>query len=1220
MMMPLPSSPRFTPPLSRRVSPASGRQGFALIITIILMAFLVLLMVSMASLTRVETQIAANSQQAAAARENALLALNLALGKLQAAAGPDQRITATGDILATTQPTKKKWTGVWDHTAANPTPEKPTWLVSDPTPDSTAAAPTLTAAQNYDDASSTVRLVGAGSTDLTVTAPLTGNEIILTKQPLKASGIPGQGIDPTTLGNYAWWIGDEGVKARINLADPTAELPDTTRGAPAVAAFTPTVAQKRQSLMVPARVGGELLATEVVPPASSPIYLGDTIYPAAVPDPGTNSPTETHANFQRDLGKLQTETQVELLGTGTASDLRNLRKTRFHDFTVSSRGVLADVAAGGLKKDLTAGLLNPTIPDGAPANTDLLITVPAGQNVPAKLPSWGALRSYVQLQNSISGATPAIDAITPTDTTMGVCPLVIHNQFWIHATIEADNSLRLLYFPAVVLWNPYDVTLRARQYAGNFNFSNHPAQAYAEFTTASSLKSWKWAQSTLARYWVSQFGYLSRGITLDCPDLPPGKAVVFTPAANQNILTVTQTAPLNLKPGWRTHFWYEALATAPAGTTRGQSTATATTAAPSASDTPTRLVIAINNGNASFSLFVSNQLASGAPFWPSNPDITYYPAKPAHRASASAGAPWTFQVATTLDSGFYAGNLKYPRSVEVLKDTTTNKFKAMPTIPSIDTALFSGSPAFGHVGASKMTLAAADPGKEIAWLAQYNPAAQTVISTAMDGTGSGNQGGYSAAANYNTLGFSTSSSAFTIPTANAAFDEAYIGYDYTSGATQTVLFHLPRKETGVLSLGALQHANVHPQLSALDYQIGYSPSAMPAYAIGNAYADPRIKPAEPTGFMAPMPVGVKFLQGDANSRIISHFDLSLLLNRLLWDKYYFSGVPTSSQVSGAALTDDPAAATYYSANRRHKFYDPTNQGLSKKTAALWDYDKAAANLLVEGAFNINSTSREAWRAMLASARNAPVVKQDGTTALANNNQTTPFPRSPYPLKSTDYTTLTEDTADVYVGFRSLTDAQLDELATAIVAQIKLRAADSNYGPFRSMADFVNRRPQASTSAYQLKGLLQAAIDSTSINGALGTGLNIPANLNSLDPLDAKFEPAYFKLSDVKAAGSIPRAACLPGYLTQADLLQQLGPVLSARSDTFRVRTYGEVVNPATTSIVSRAWCEAIVQRLPEYVDNNATAPEVIPGAGTPNATFGRRFKIISFRWLSPSDL
>ena len=1231
-------------PASRvcRVHRARAKGGFALIITIILLAFLVLLMVSMSALTRVETQLAVNSQQAAAARENALLALKLALGKLQSAAGPDQRVTATAEIAATTQASKKKWTGVWTPTSA--TPATPVWLVSDSSPDATTAAPTLTSTQNYNDASGTVRLVGAGSTDLTVPSSVTGNEIVLSKQPLKASGVAGQGSGSATIGNYAWWIGDEGVKARINLSDSRTERPATTSGAPAAAAVTPTVAQKRQSLMVPGRVGGELLTTDVTPPTSAPTYVGDAIYPAAVPDPGSNSPTATQANFLRDLGKLLTENQVELLGTGSATDLRNLRKRRFHDFTVSSRGVLADVAAGGLKKDLTAGLLASSIPTNAPANTDLLITVPAGRHVPTKLPSWGALRSYVQLQNSITGATPSVSAIAPTDTSMGVSPVVIHHQFYAHATIENGNKLNLLYFPAVVLWNPYDVTLKAQKYTGHFWFGEQPYRAYGEFTTATAaVKSWKWVETKMGTYQSAQFGYRSKGMVIDCPDLPPGKAYVFTPKVNQNYLTATNNSPLTLGVGWRTNFWSEDLSdnsiAATNHTVTGQSAAVAVAtgtapamAVPSASDTPERLIVAIATSGSSFELFTNPTLKTTAPYDPqgnasqktgtgvfspvgTTAPTQYYSASGVLSSAKPSGVSFKTPLSeyATPVTSFYPTS-GYGRSVEVYNRAGGG---AVPTIPS---GFFVGDPAFGFAVTMKMVQSAADAGKEIAWLAHYNPAAQMVNRSVMDGNGPNNAGGYGGStANHNILGFALASgNQFTVQTPAGNDYETYVGFDHTSGPTQTVLFHLPRKETGVLSLGALQHANVHPVLSTLSYTPGYCASSMPAYAIGNSYADPRIKPAEPTGFLDAVPIAS--LLSLSSQVTVSQFDLSLLLNRLLWDKYYFSGVPTSTQLAGASLSDDPTAATYYSANRRHKFYDPTSQGLSAKTPSLQDYDQAAANLLVEGAFNINSTSREAWRAVLASARNAPVVNQDGSIALANNSQTTPFPRSPYPVKSTAYSALTEGNADEYVGFRSLTDAQIDELATAIVAQIKLRAADSGYGPFRSLADFINRRPEASTSAYQLKGLLQAAIDSTTINGTAGSGLNIAANLSNLGTLDPKFEPTYFQLSDVKVAGSVPRAACLPGYLTQADLLQQLGPVLSARSDTFRVRTYGEVVNPATTSIVSRAWCEAIVQRLPEYISPSATAPESIPTAGSANATFGRRFKIISFRWLSPSDL
>src|SRR3954467_7504710 len=81
--------------------PTDRRSGFALLITITLLAFLVLLLVSLASLTRVETQVASNNQQISQARQNALLALNIALGQLQKYAGPDQRITGTADLAGT---------------------------------------------------------------------------------------------------------------------------------------------------------------------------------------------------------------------------------------------------------------------------------------------------------------------------------------------------------------------------------------------------------------------------------------------------------------------------------------------------------------------------------------------------------------------------------------------------------------------------------------------------------------------------------------------------------------------------------------------------------------------------------------------------------------------------------------------------------------------------------------------------------------------------------------------------------------------------------------------------------------------------------------------------------------------------------------------------------------------------------------------------------------
>lgn len=64
------------------------------------------------------------------------------------------------------------------------------------------------------------------------------------------------------------------------------------------------------------------------------------------------------------------------------------------------------------------------------------------------------------------------------------------------------------------------------------------------------------------------------------------------------------------------------------------------------------------------------------------------------------------------------------------------------------------------------------------------------------------------------------------------------------------------------------------------------------------------------------------------------------------------------------------------------------------------------------------------------------------------------------------------------------------------------------------------------------------------------------------------------------------------------------PWLTVRSDTFRVRAYGEAVNPAEPGrIEAAAWCEAVVQRVKD----------------DPAATSGR-FVITYFRWLGADDI
>jgi hypothetical protein len=72
--------------------------------------------------------------------------------------------------------------------------------------------------------------------------------------------------------------------------------------------------------------------------------------------------------------------------------------------------------------------------------------------------------------------------------------------------------------------------------------------------------------------------------------------------------------------------------------------------------------------------------------------------------------------------------------------------------------------------------------------------------------------------------------------------------------------------------------------------------------------------------------------------------------------------------------------------------------------------------------------------------------------------------------------------------------------------------------------------------------------------------------------------------------------------------------------------YGDARDSSGKIILARAWCEAVVQRLPEYVDptDRPEAAEGWPGSSdklTPiNTLFGRRLNIRSFRWLNSNEI
>jgi len=89
------------------------------------------------------------------------------------------------------------------------------------------------------------------------------------------------------------------------------------------------------------------------------------------------------------------------------------------------------------------------------------------------------------------------------------------------------------------------------------------------------------------------------------------------------------------------------------------------------------------------------------------------------------------------------------------------------------------------------------------------------------------------------------------------------------------------------------------------------------------------------------------------------------------------------------------------------------------------------------------------------------------------------------------------------------------------------------------------------------------------------------------------------------------------FLTQGDILQVLGDSLVTRSDTFVIRAYGESLDRSGKRKVC-AWCEVVVQRVPAPVQSDATGIE--PKQEEDKIDFGRQFRQIQFRWLSPAEI
>ena len=233
---------------------------------------------------------------------------------------------------------------------------------------------------------------------------------------------------------------------------------------------------------------------------------------------------------------------------------------------------------------------------------------------------------------------------------------------------------------------------------------------------------------------------------------------------------------------------------------------------------------------------------------------------------------------------------------------------------------------------------------------------------------------------------------------------------------------------------------------------------------------------------------------------------------------------------------------------------------------------AAANLLFEGGFNVNSLSQIAWEAMLSNTLHNwqygtnPAI--DLKNAFTNLGDSTDLAIESVGILE-DETALTAfDPSDPEAAgrlamrqpLRRLTDTQISDLAESLVSEIQTYI--SSNAPFASIRDFVN------------SGVLEKAI--------------LDANINN--------DIAVFS----------------PAYVSQNLILEMLAPYLTVRSDTFVIHSIGTVEDAINGGISSTVRCEVVVQRIPDRVDQDGT--RVSDLASSNGNRFGRKFTILNFNW------
>ncbi|RYD24158.1 MAG: hypothetical protein EOP88_01280 [Verrucomicrobiaceae bacterium] len=1187
--------------------PAKFRQrGFALIVTLSLMILLTVIAVGLLTLSVISLRTTAKNDAMSTARANAKLALMLALGDLQKAAGPDKAITAPSDII-TENPEKPNLTGVWDSwdydvrdgsldynapKTRKSMPDAPGfkgWLVSDPKIEGTAN-------RDYPDSAfegETIELVGKGSLGQSA-AP----------KELVRVGKVAVNVGGKKAGNYAWHVSDESVKARINTYRDTGIAETLSQKRALLAGHRPDVREMKN------RDGRKL---------------------DFLPDDKQN-----YQEAADSTGKIVSLKQAELFtNDATVGSFRN-------DVTPYSMGLLTNVREGGLKQDLTSvfelttstasgttGFPSAFIKTGSTTKRLYETGVFSGGAAVTGVsdPYWSALAGYYNSYKDLltPDSVPTLYK-APSENFPLTTSLVQPAQFTpapVIAKVElmfslltrdkhgpwknrpGDYELHMLYIPVITLHNPYNVALRFDRlkvgivdppigftFAVNGTPRNSLTPLGNLFQGASGRKEF-WMEIA---DWSSATATNPTGPTT----MKPGQTLIYGPYINasepfgddgasyldtSNNKTGTEAVPLKAKRGFKGGtYGYDIdwLAGQILNVNKQDKISVDFKPVVPQGSTTFKVVASLvckgqtkSYGGLSFSY--GNQAGLDKIL----PELQRYP-KTGGIVAESMHLGNYENPANSLKAQTFALFSAYARTANGGVDETGSRSWSTASKPLLPDGRISGNP-FLH----------------------NNPARNAVISD------------ISAASREKPAGHSHELNLLKLDgVADDAISHAadfrtncLSNYKQVSGRSikSGSYFEIPSGPLQAISDFRRSNALASPYLPAF------------VQPVGNSYASPLIS----TNTVM-----------QTNMAAYPLMDHSFLANHTLYDNFYFSTLaPMGTQSAADGFTqfvenDKPL--------RTQLFYPylPAGKSLDDAKGELFSgtrpttsaYKVAAQYQMVKGAFNVNSTRVQAWKAMLSSMSRSDLNvlwAKSGNLANVASNQV-PIPAMTlHNSSATDGSfssgDIDDQAANQWNGYREFSDADIDKLAVQIVRQVRLR------GPFLSMSEFVNRR-LGDSSELSRTGALQNAIEDSGLNdNAMVNQVNVSASDVS--------SPTIYGLKTPEAATGNP-AAGAPGWLSQADILKVLEPAATVRSDTFVIRTCGEATANDGT-VLARAYAEAVVQRVPEYVNSidppaaripnpnapsNSVDPTTPPVAKSENVVFGRKFVMVSFKWLTPSEI